>query len=128
MIPIKGRKLYHSKLPIEESSDKTIAGEVCTTSMELESKDWRFPYIDYVLYGIFPDNSKEEAAIKRKALRFYYNTVSQTLYHKSHDGVLLQCLSQKEAKEALKEAHDGMCEAHQPEAKLGDHLRRIGYY
>jgi len=34
----------------------------------------------------------------------------------------------KEAQEALSEAHDGMCEAHQPGPKLGDRLRQIGYY
>jgi len=30
--------------------------------------DWRFPYIDYALYGILPDDPKETAAIRRKPL------------------------------------------------------------
>jgi len=29
---------------------------------------------------------------------------------------------------SLKEAHDGTCRAHQPGPKLGDWLRRLGYY
>ena len=29
---------------------------------------------------------------------------------------------------ALKEAHDGICEAHQPGPKLRDQFRRLGYY
>ncbi|XP_020263031.1 uncharacterized protein LOC109839009 [Asparagus officinalis] len=128
MIPVTESELYYSKLPIEESSDKTMTGEVCTTSMELEFRDWRFPYIDYVVYGILPDNSKKAAAIKRKALIFYYDAVSQILYHKLHDGVLLRCFSRKEAKKAFKEAHNGMCGAHKPGAKLGDRFRRISYY
>ncbi|XP_020263088.1 uncharacterized protein LOC109839069 [Asparagus officinalis] len=33
-----------------------------------------------------------------------------------------------EAKEALKEAHDGICGAHQPGPKLWDRLCRLGYY
>ena len=37
-------------------------------------------------------------------------------------------LSHKEAHEALKEAHDGTCGAHQPRPKLRDRLRRLGYY
>ena len=52
----------------------------------------------------------------------------RTLYRRSHDGIFLRCLSHKEAQEALKEAHDGICEAHQPGPKLGDRLQRLGYY
>ena len=52
----------------------------------------------------------------------------RTLYRRSHDGILLRCLSQKEAQKVLKEAYDDMCEAHQPGPKLGDRLRRLGYY
>ena len=40
--------------------------------------DWRFPYIDYALYDIRPDDPKEAAAIRRKAPRFYYNAVART--------------------------------------------------
>jgi len=28
----------------------------------------------------------------------------------------------------LKEAHDGLCRAHQPGTKLGDRLQKLGYY
>jgi len=31
-------------------------------TLSLEHKDWRFPYIDFVLYGILPDDSKRDAA------------------------------------------------------------------
>jgi len=51
-----------------------------------------------------------------------------TLYHRSYDKILLRCLSHKEAQETLKEAHDGMCRAHQLGPKLGDRLRILGYY
>ena len=102
--------------------------ETLEISTSPEPRDWQFPYIDYVLYDILPDDSKEAAAIKRKAPRFYYNAVMRTLYHRSYDGILLWCLSRKEAQEALKEAHDGTCGAHQPGPKLWDRLRRLGYY
>jgi len=45
------------------------------------------------------------------------------MYRRTHDGILLRCLSHKEAHEVLKEPHDGMCGAHQ-----GDRIRRLGYY
>jgi len=67
-----------------------------------------------------PDDPKEAAAIRRKALKFYYNAITRALYRRSHDEILLRFLSHKEAQKILKEVHDGMCGAHQPGPKLGD--------
>ena len=100
--------------PIGDSQNK----EALESSASLKPRDWRFPYINYVLYDILPEDTKEAAAIRRKAPKFYYNAITRTLYRRSHDGILLRCLSQKEAQEVLKEAHDGMCGAHQPGPKL----------
>ena len=96
--------------------------EALETSTGPELQDWRFPYMDYALYVILPDDPKEVVAIRRKALKFYYNAITRKLYRRSHDGILLRCLSQKEAREVLKEAHDGMCGAHQLGPKLRDRL------
>jgi len=86
------------KLTLE--NDQIPAGnlqveEILETLAGPELRDWRFLYIDYALYGILPDDPKEGAAIKRKAPRFYYNAITRTLYRRSHDGVLLHCLSNK---------------------------------
>ena len=54
--------------------------EALESSADPEPRDWRFPYIDYVLYDILPDDLKEAAAIRRKALKFYYNAITRTLY------------------------------------------------
>ena len=50
------------------------------------------------------------------------------LYRQSYDGLLLRCLSDTETKEAVREAHDGICGAHQPGPKVQDRIRRMGYY
>ena len=55
--------------------------EVLETSTCPELRDWRFPFIDFILYDILPDDPKETATIKRKAPRFYYNAITRTLYH-----------------------------------------------
>jgi len=52
----------------------------------------------------------------------------KTLYRRLYDDILLRCLSNSEAQEVLKEAHDGICGAHQPGPKLTDRLHRLGYY
>ena len=96
--------------------------EVLETLTGPELRDWRFSFINYVLYDILPDDSKEAATIRRKAPRIYYNAITQILYRRSYNGILLRCLSRKKAKEALMEAHDGICEANQLGAKLEDRL------
>ena len=74
------------------------------------------------------DDLKDVASIRRRYLRFYYDLTLKTLYRRSYDGILLRCLSNLEAQEVLKEAHDGICGAHQPGPKLKDRLHRLGYY
>ena len=74
------------------------------------------------------DDPKEDVAIRSKAPRFFYNAITWILYHCSFDGILLWCLSYKEAHEPLKEAHDGMYGAHQPGPMLGDQLSKLGYF
>jgi len=113
--------LYYPKLALKSDQippGNLLVKETLETSASLELRDWRFPYIDYVLYNILPDDPKEVATITRKAPKFYYNAITRTLYHRSHDRILLCCLSHKEAQETLKEAHDAMCGAYQPGPKL----------
>ena len=50
--------------------------ETLEVSTGSEPRDWWFPYIDFVLYVILPDDPKEAAAIQRKSPRFYYNAIS----------------------------------------------------
>ena len=123
--------LYYPKLGLK--NDQIPAWnlqvkETLETSVGPELKDWRFSYIDYTLYGILPDDPKEAATIKRKTPKFYYNVITRTLSRRSHDGILLHCLSHKEAHETLKVAHDGMCGANQPGPKFGDRLQRLRFY
>ena len=101
--------------------------EVYNISTDLKPRDWRFSFIDYALHGLLPDNPKEAASIRRRSLCFYYDLTLKTLYRRSYDSVLL-CCSNSEALEVLKEAHDGICGAHQPGPKLKDGLHRLGYY
>ena len=75
---IYSRDLYFCKFALE--GYKTPRGdlqvkEVLETLTSLELKDWQFTYIDFVLYGMLPDDPKEAAAIRRKTPQFYYNAI-----------------------------------------------------
>ena len=86
--------------------------EVHVTSIGFEPKDWMFSLIDCAQYDILPDDPKEATSIRRRFLCFYYDPMVKTLYRYSYDSILLHYLSNFEAQEVLKEAHDGICEAH----------------
>jgi len=130
-ILVYSQDLYCPRFSFEDHQKLTRdlqVKEALESSTGPELSDWQFPYIDYALYDILPDNPKEAAIIRRKAPKFYYNVIKRTLHRRSHDGILLRCLSHKEAQEILQKAHDGLCGAHQPGPKLGDRLRKLGYY
>src|SRR3954471_15509493 len=56
------------------------SAEALQASANSINRDWRFPYIDYCLFNILPDDPQEAAAIRCKAIHFYYDAASQTLY------------------------------------------------
>jgi len=66
--------------------------------------------------------------VRRRSTRFYYDAVVKILYRRLYDGILFCCLSNSEARDVLKEAHDGIWGAYQPGLKLKDRLHRLSYY
>lgn len=94
----------------------------------MESMDWRFPFMHFVLYDIFTEDPKEATSVTRRANHSFYNIDIKQIYWKSYDGILLWCLSCKEAQATLQEGHHSIYGAHQPRLELWDRLRRMGYY
>ncbi|XP_070026113.1 uncharacterized protein [Nicotiana sylvestris] len=72
---------------------------------EVEKEEWRQPIIDYLCYGILPENLRRRTEIRCRALCFLY--YKDTLSRRSFEGVLLRCLGEEEALQALQEAHSG---------------------
>ncbi|XP_049405316.1 uncharacterized protein LOC125868805 [Solanum stenotomum] len=93
---------------------------------EAAKEEWRQPIIDYMCYGILPEDPRRRTDIRRRAPRFLY--YKDTLYRRSFEGVLLRCLGEEEAIQALQEAHSGVCGSHQSGPKLHFHIKRMGYY
>ena len=78
----------------------------------------------YKLFGAWKTSHRAE--IRRRAARFiYYN---DTLYRRSYEGLLLQCLGKDESTKALEEEHSGICGAHKFGPKLQHQLKKMGYY
>jgi len=64
--------------------------------------------------------------IQRRAPCFLYYI--GTLYRRSFLGLWMRCLSEEEAQQVVEEAHSGVCGAQQSGPKLGDRIKRMGYY
>ncbi|GAA0170969.1 hypothetical protein LIER_25116 [Lithospermum erythrorhizon] len=102
----------------EEVMTNTIADGV--------PNDWRQPLIDYFQHGRLPGNLKRRAEIGRRAPCFLY--YHDTLFSRSFGEMLLRCLSNTKATQAVIESHTGICGAHQSGVKLHFEFKRMGYY
>ncbi|XP_070020584.1 uncharacterized protein [Nicotiana sylvestris] len=82
---------------------------------EVEKEEWRQPIIDYLCYGILPENLWRRIEIYCRTPRFLY--YKDTLYIRPFEGVLLRCLGEDEALQALQEAHSGVLKSSFQEIK-----------
>uniref|UniRef100_A0A7N2L0M9 RNA-directed DNA polymerase n=1 Tax=Quercus lobata TaxID=97700 RepID=A0A7N2L0M9_QUELO len=106
----------------EEEEEQANIISVCL----VEKEDWRQVIIEYLQHGRLPDDKRHRTEIRRRAARFIY--YKDTLFRRSFDGLFLRCLGEEEAKQALEEAHSGICGAHQSGPKLHYRIKRMGYY
>ncbi|KAM1830177.1 hypothetical protein ACFX14_022912 [Malus domestica] len=84
--------------------------------LPVDAEVWRQPLINYLVHGKLPDDPRHYSKIRRRAPRFLY--YKGTLYRRSFEGVLLRCLGEEEANQAMEEAHSCVCKAHQSGPKL----------
>nr|XP_033517156.1 uncharacterized protein LOC117281427 [Nicotiana tomentosiformis] len=113
-------------VPPDENEDEESKLERLIAVTEAEKVDWRQTMIDYLCYGILPEDPRRKTEIRRCAPRFLY--YKDTLYRRSFEGVLLHCLGEGEATQAMQEVHSGVCGSHQSGPKLHFHIKRMGYY
>ena len=52
----------------------------------------------------------------------------EILYRKSFDGTLLRCLDEAEAKDALREVHEGICSTHASGHMMARKIQRVDYF
>ena len=90
------------------------------------SRSWTEPIREYLLNGTIPREEKNERAFRIKTSRF--TMIQGTLYKKSMAGPYLRCLEDNEAKEVLKDIHEGDCGNHTGGRSLCSEILRTGYF
>ena len=79
---------------------------LCTTS----EPSWMDPIVQYLTMGVLPTDTS--AARQIKCMAPHYTLVNERLYKRSFTLSLLKCLLPSEAKYALQDVHDGLCDNH----------------
>jgi len=90
--------------------------------VEAEVQDWRVPIMSYLKD---PDRGAERSI---RLLAFKYILVDDELYRRTADDVLLKCLGTDQARVAMGEVHEGICDTHQSAPNMKWLLRRAGFY
>lgn len=79
--------------------------------MEIDEKPtWMTPFNDYLLNGVLTKSRNEARKLLRKIPRFLMQ--GDTIYQRGFSSPLLRCVSQDEAKEILKNIHEGNYSGH----------------
>jgi hypothetical protein len=89
---------------------------------EADASDWMTPITNYLRNP----NIKIDKNIRRTT--FKYVLMSDELYRRTVNDVLLKCLSPDDAILAMVEVHEGICGTHQSAPKMKWLLRRSGFY
>ncbi|XP_015170845.1 uncharacterized protein [Solanum tuberosum] len=86
---------------------------------EAIKEDWRQPIIDYMCYGILPEDPRRRTDIHRRAPRFLY--YKDTLYRRSFEGVLLRFLPLERQLPSLRLAiQEGLTEEENARLRLAE--------
>ena len=89
---------------------------------EADARDWRTPIINYL------QNPSVRTDRNVQCMDFMYVLMSNELYRRTIDDILLKCLGPTDAILAMAEAHEGICGTHQSAPKMKWLLRRSGFY
>jgi ribonuclease HI len=111
--------------PSENSRLSEVVSKVLLIDLadnEVDASDWRTPIINYLRNP----SVRTDKNIRRTA--FKYVLMSDQLYRRTVNDVLLKCLGPNDAILAMDEVHEGICGTHQSAPKMKWLLRRSGFY
>jgi hypothetical protein len=103
-------------------NQEVISNDVCAFGSDLAEDDWRKEIVDYL------ENPSRKVSRKLRYRAIKFVLLDGRLYYKSLDGVLLQGLSQEEAKKMMSELRDGLCGAHQSAYRIKWVIRHTECY
>jgi hypothetical protein len=100
----------------------------CSIEGEIDGNPWYYDIKNFVQNQAYPMGSSkiDKKTLRRLAMDFYLD--GEILYKKSSDGTLLRCFDEVEAKNALREVHEGICSTHANGHVMARKIQRVGYF
>ena len=100
----------------------------CSIEGEIDGNPWYYDIKNFVQNQAYPMGSSkiDKKTLRRLAMDFYLD--GEILYKKSSDGTLLRCFDEVEAKNALREVHEGICSTHASGHVMARKIQRVGYF
>nr|XP_016470841.1 PREDICTED: uncharacterized protein LOC107793073 [Nicotiana tabacum] len=88
--------------------------------------DWKNEIVNFLEYGILPEDKKKTQALCQKAARYCLN--QGNLYRKMFGGPLAKCLGPSQMEYVMREIHEGHYGNHAGGRALVKTIIRVGYY
>ncbi|XP_057976882.1 uncharacterized protein LOC131163987 [Malania oleifera] len=84
----------------------------CTVIEEANGKLWFYDMKTYIQKREYPEGiaNNDGKTIRRLAMGFFLD--GEVLYERNHDMTLLRCVEAQEARQILREVHEGVCSTH----------------
>src|SRR4051812_9375255 len=99
-----------------------------TIEKQTDDKPWYHDIKEYLEKQVYPENTStiDKKTLRRLASKFFLN--GDVLYKRNYDSVLLRCVDKNEAKEIIKEIHEGTFGTHANGHSMARKILRAGYY
>ena len=95
-----------------EGGMNSNSAENSTQKVEAEVQDWRVPIMSYL------KDLGRGAERNIRCLAFKYILIDDELYRRTTEDILLKCLDSDQARVAMGEVHEGICDMHQSAPKM----------
>nr|ABG66150.1 retrotransposon protein, putative, Ty3-gypsy subclass [Oryza sativa Japonica Group] len=116
-----------TKPSIKDTHDESTTANTSISQGAAETTDdWRTPLIRFLESDELPDDDTEVEKLSRQAK--IYCMISNDLYKKAPNGILLKCVSSDDGKTLLLDIHEGICGSHAGARTLVGKAFRQGFF
>ncbi|XP_071687443.1 uncharacterized protein [Rutidosis leptorrhynchoides] len=117
---------FTKKVMVEVLERKSTEEDTLMAKITTEEECWMTPFIKYLTDGTLPEDKLQAHRIRMRAPMYYFK--NGILYRKSFIEPYLRCVGPTQAKEIIREMHEGACSMHSGYRMIFSRIKRMGYF